>query len=63
MSPWWIYYYYHTLPLALELRSFALPGLPTGRDLKESAAHTPEDATRYLELAYSSANAFDTSKP
>jgi hypothetical protein len=41
----------------------ALPGLPTGRDLKESAAHTPEDATRYLELAYSSANAFDTSKP
>jgi 1,4-dihydroxy-2-naphthoyl-CoA synthase len=28
------------------------------RDLKESATHTPEDATRYLELAYSSANAF-----
>jgi enoyl-CoA hydratase/carnithine racemase len=30
----------------------------TGRDLKESAKHAPADATRYLELAYSSANAF-----
>jgi hypothetical protein len=53
-----------TIPCAsLRSQVFALPGLPTGRDLKESAAHTPEDATRYLELAYSSANAFDTSKP
>eukprot|EP00941_MAST-03F_sp_MAST-3F-sp1_P001916 g1916.t1 len=45
-----------------DVRAVVLTGagraFSTGRDLKESAKHTPEDGERYLDLAYRSANIF-----